>query len=149
MPGSVLLSHGETPHYHRRWAFSLPSSGWDRVVPTRYGRQAKLLSGVRVKMHHAFSAIQRSEAFLLWPQTGKVNNLECFNVSKCLAETRNTNIRKLIYFRSCNIQPSSIKHNVWYQLRVGLHWAHKEHNILRFRPHSSCLSVIWSSLTGN
>ena len=39
-PGSVLLSHGETPYYHRRWAFSLPSSEWDRVVPARYGRQA-------------------------------------------------------------------------------------------------------------
>ena len=42
-PGSVLLSHGETPHYHRRWAVSLPSSGWDRVVPTRYCRQANWL----------------------------------------------------------------------------------------------------------
>jgi hypothetical protein len=39
-PGSDLLSHGETPHYHRRRVVSLPSSVWDRVVPTRYGRQA-------------------------------------------------------------------------------------------------------------
>jgi hypothetical protein len=29
------------PHYHRRRAFSLPSSEWDRVVPARYNRQAK------------------------------------------------------------------------------------------------------------
>ena len=29
------------PHYHRRRAFSLPSSEWDRVVPARYDRQAK------------------------------------------------------------------------------------------------------------
>src|SRR5699024_2871160 len=28
MPGSVLLSHGEAPHYHRRKAVSLPSSEW-------------------------------------------------------------------------------------------------------------------------
>ena len=33
----------EPPHYHRRWAVSLPSSRWDRVVHARYGRQAKLL----------------------------------------------------------------------------------------------------------
>lgn len=39
MPGGDLLSHGEAPHYHRRRAVSLPSSGWDRVVPTRYCRQ--------------------------------------------------------------------------------------------------------------
>lgn len=41
MPGSDLLSHGETPYYHRRWTFSLPSSEWNRVGPVRYGRQAK------------------------------------------------------------------------------------------------------------
>ena len=34
-----LLSHGETPHYHRRCVVSLLSSGWDQVVPTLYGRQ--------------------------------------------------------------------------------------------------------------
>ena len=37
-----LLSHGETPHYHRRCVVSLLSSGWDQVVPTLYGRQAIL-----------------------------------------------------------------------------------------------------------
>lgn len=41
MPDDVLLSHGETPHYHRRRAVSLLSSEWDQVVPARYGRQAK------------------------------------------------------------------------------------------------------------
>ena len=35
-----LLSHGETPHYHRRCIVSLLSSEWDQVVPTLYGRQA-------------------------------------------------------------------------------------------------------------
>ena len=39
-PGSVLLSHGEAPHYHRRYVFSLLSSEWIQVVPTRYCRQA-------------------------------------------------------------------------------------------------------------
>ena len=39
-PGSVLLSHGETPHYHRRCTVSLLSSGWDQVVPVLYCRQA-------------------------------------------------------------------------------------------------------------
>ena len=37
-----LLSHGETPHYHRRCIVSLLSSGWDQVVPTLYVRQAIL-----------------------------------------------------------------------------------------------------------
>ena len=40
MPDDDLLSHGETPHYHRRRAASLLSSRWIQVVQTRYGRQA-------------------------------------------------------------------------------------------------------------
>ena len=39
-PGIDLLSHGETPHYHRRCCVSLLSSGWDQVVPQLYGYQA-------------------------------------------------------------------------------------------------------------
>src|SRR5690606_41129559 len=31
-PDDDLLSHGETPQYHRRRAVSLLSSGWDQVV---------------------------------------------------------------------------------------------------------------------
>ncbi len=44
MPGSVLLSHGETPHYHRRYGVSLLSSAWIQVGPPRYGRQANSVS---------------------------------------------------------------------------------------------------------
>ena len=43
IPGDDLLSHGETPHYHRRANVSLLSSGWDQVVPHGYGRQEKQL----------------------------------------------------------------------------------------------------------
>ena len=43
-PDDVLLSHGETPHYHRRCTVSLLSSGWDQVVPVLYCRQANWLS---------------------------------------------------------------------------------------------------------
>ncbi len=39
-PGDVLLSHGETPHYHRRYFVSLLSSEWIQVGTKRYGRQA-------------------------------------------------------------------------------------------------------------
>ncbi len=39
-PGDDLLSHGETPHYHRRYFVSLLSSAWDQVGPKCYGRQA-------------------------------------------------------------------------------------------------------------
>jgi hypothetical protein len=42
-PGDDLLSHGETPHYHRRCIVSLLSSGRDQVVPMLYGRQANWL----------------------------------------------------------------------------------------------------------
>ena len=41
VPGDDLLSHGETPHYHRRCVISLLSSVWNQVVLTLYGRQAK------------------------------------------------------------------------------------------------------------
>ena len=44
MPGSSLLSHGETPHYHRRYNVSLLSSAWIQVGPLRYGRQANSVS---------------------------------------------------------------------------------------------------------
>ena len=43
-PGSDLLSHGETPHYHRRCSVSLLSSRWDQVVPELYSRQANWLA---------------------------------------------------------------------------------------------------------
>ena len=39
-PDDALLSHGETPHYHRRYNVSLLSSVWDQVVPELYVRQA-------------------------------------------------------------------------------------------------------------
>ena len=44
-PGDDLLSHGETPHYHRRCIVSLLSSVWSQVVPMLYGRQANWLDG--------------------------------------------------------------------------------------------------------
>ncbi len=50
MPGDDLLSHGEAPHYHRRCVVSLPSSGWDRVVPTLYGHQAKLVEPLALEL---------------------------------------------------------------------------------------------------
>ena len=38
-PDDDLLSHGN-PHYHRRGVVSRSCSGWEGVVPTRYGHQA-------------------------------------------------------------------------------------------------------------
>ncbi len=48
MPGSSLLSHGETPHYHRRYGVSLLSSAWGQVGPPRYGRRANSVSLTRL-----------------------------------------------------------------------------------------------------
>ena len=42
-PGDNLLSHGETPHYHRRSFVSLLSSRWIQVGQNGYRRQAKLV----------------------------------------------------------------------------------------------------------
>ena len=39
-PDDYLLSHG-SPHYHWRGVVSRSCSGWEGVVPTRYGHQAK------------------------------------------------------------------------------------------------------------
>ena len=41
--GGVLLSHGETPHYHRRWCVSLLSSEWIRWCHTAMAARQKLL----------------------------------------------------------------------------------------------------------
>src|SRR5476651_375588 len=59
MPGSSLLSHGETPHYHRRYGVSLLSSAWGQVGPPRYCRQANSVSSTP---HHVIngSAIHHS-----------------------------------------------------------------------------------------
>ena len=51
MPGSVLLSHGETPHYHRRYGVSLLSSAWGQVGPPRYCRQT---NSVPSRLTHTF-----------------------------------------------------------------------------------------------
>ena len=42
-----LLSHGISPHYHRRETFSLLSSRWIQVVPVCYCRRAN-----RLTQHH-------------------------------------------------------------------------------------------------
>ena len=40
-PLAVTYSCMAKPHYHRRMRVSLLSSGWDQVVPRRYGRQGR------------------------------------------------------------------------------------------------------------
>ena len=52
MPGSSLLSHGEAPHYHRRYGVSLLSSAWGQVGPPRYSRQANSLCSVHNILSH-------------------------------------------------------------------------------------------------
>ena len=61
-PGDDLLSHGDTPHYHRRGHVSLLSSGWGQVVPCLYGRQANWLELIQVllsKRSHRHVQIRR------------------------------------------------------------------------------------------
>ena len=58
MPGSSLLSHGETPHYHRRYGVSLLSSAWGQVGPPRYGRQANSVLSTRPLLTCRFNLYQ-------------------------------------------------------------------------------------------
>ena len=58
MPGSSLLSHGETPHYHRRYGVSLLSSAWGQVGPPRYGRQANSVLSTRLSSTCRFNLYQ-------------------------------------------------------------------------------------------
>ncbi len=51
-PGDVLLSHGETPHYHRRCFVSRLSSAWIQVGPKRYGRQANFFQFEKLILVH-------------------------------------------------------------------------------------------------
>ena len=41
--GNALLSHGESPHYHRHYGILLLSSEWIQVELPHYGRQNILL----------------------------------------------------------------------------------------------------------
>ncbi len=66
-PGDVLLSHGETPHYHRRYCVSLLSSAWNQVGPQCYGRQANFLIRKAYLKVFLFKLIQ-GLVFLLSPQ---------------------------------------------------------------------------------
>ncbi len=56
--GSFLLSHGETPHYHRRYGVSLLSSAWGQVGPPRYCRQASSVLFAEHVVHGADTQIR-------------------------------------------------------------------------------------------
>lgn|SRR5690606_24474623 len=72
-----LLSHGETPHYHRRCIVSLLSSGWDQVVPMLYGRQEILLPEGLVqtlqRIGYVMFVSYKSSAYCVFttPQSGR------------------------------------------------------------------------------
>ena len=63
MPGSSLLSHGETPHYHRRYGVSLLSSAWGQVGPPRYSRQANSVYSRRDIRHHANQSVNKLKIY--------------------------------------------------------------------------------------
>src|SRR5213083_3369539 len=69
-----LLSHGETPHYHRRCIVSLLSSGWGQVVPMLYGRQE-----IRVPNRGLQATLQ---------QIGYVIRFSCAANSRCMSSSQ-------------------------------------------------------------
>ena len=75
MPGSVLLSHGETPHYHRRYGVSLLSSAWGQVGPPRYCRQANLFHSNRYSRSHRNQSRNFTENLLV-----SLKHLRCCKV---------------------------------------------------------------------
>src|SRR3546814_19962870 len=80
-----LLSHGETPHYHRRCIVSLLSSGWDQVVPMLYGRQeirvlsrGQLASLQQIGYAIGLCAVRPFGSFRLHtPQSGQIGRASC------------------------------------------------------------------------
>ncbi len=62
--GSSLLSHGETPHYHRRYGVSLLSSAWGQVGPPRYRRQANSVVFAEHIIHGADTQIRTGDLTL-------------------------------------------------------------------------------------
>ena len=81
MPGNDLLSHGETPHYHRRSSVSLLSSGWDQVGPERYCCQANRFeersgsnrSGLEPGSPRLVKGLSNTETLLEFEYCNKVN----------------------------------------------------------------------------
>ena len=72
-----LLSHGETPHYHRRCIVSLLSSEWDQVVPMLYVRQAiRLGSGGVLPSVPEFGHVQSQ--FDVWGVALRFNEFSSF-----------------------------------------------------------------------
>lgn len=55
VPGGVLLSHGEAPHYHRRIGVSLLSSVWGQVGPPLYRRQDYSFNNFSISLCYAIS----------------------------------------------------------------------------------------------
>lgn len=75
MPGSSLLSHGETPHYHRRYGVSLLSSAWGQVGPPRYCRQANSDLPRGLESRDLFSSLEAVSSI--------PNNLSTFPLVTC------------------------------------------------------------------
>ena len=58
-PLAVTYSCMAKPHYHRRMRVSLLSSGWDQVVPRRYGRQGRGGSSAGAPAPHLLEKVDR------------------------------------------------------------------------------------------
>ncbi len=56
--------HMGNPHYHWRGVVSLSCSGWEGVGPTRYGRQTKLLPGIRNRDSGARNKVSHNDNYL-------------------------------------------------------------------------------------
>ena len=59
VPGGVLLSHGEAPHYHRRIGVSLLSSVWGQVGPPLYRRQDYSFNNFSISLCSAISSVSQ------------------------------------------------------------------------------------------
>ena len=115
MPGSSLLSHGETPHYHRRYGVSLLSSAWGQVGPPRCCRQANSLCPERLFYPDAALA-------------ALVKSVTYFSM--------------LFPFRHCRLASAQKRSflQIWYQLKICLS-SPKHLRRCKVKPHGSLVPV--------
>ena len=91
--GNDLLSHGETPHYHRRGCVSLLSSGWIQVVPQLYCHQTNsLLRLVNCPSDGIVSSLCCSCTF---------STLRCSLVTALSAEQFPASFNQSLYLENC------------------------------------------------
>ena len=95
-PLAVTYSCMAKPHYHRRMRVSLLSSGWDQVVPRRYGRQGRGGSSADAPAPHSSEVSGQKTLTRRFRET----NLTWINRKRVTSVEVNSNVRDVAKERS-------------------------------------------------